>query len=689
MSPDYYLDSMRRFLLIVICFLLGTSLFAQQYNKYGSSYNFKKAMEFLQNEDDESALVAFRDELKEHKDNGYAYLFIASIQLQNENYGDALSAIENAIKFIPKKDKEYKSFAFYKRAGIYVALEDSEKALRDFTSAIALHPDEDYYSERAQVYYELEQYDLADSDYHMMLSLDAHNAMAYMGLGRNNIARGEYQSATERFDYVISLYPEYSSGYSFRAETRMKLKDYSGASSDVAKALSIDGDNKAFHLMQMLADSSYTNISVKIKSYAVQEPNNYYWPYCLGVINETAHRYKEAIEFYLKSAKLDTDDIVYARLSSCSEELGDWKMAMSYINKAIELDPKYFKYQLAKADIYYESGDIESGVAVLDGFIDSNPDYYYGYYRRGWFKDNLDDVDGAIADYTTSIDLNPEYTYAYMSRGKMYLLKGETEKAESDFNETVRRDTIPESNSAVEYALFYLGRKDDAKEWMQKVIDSDPNEAGVYYDAACLYSLMGETDFSISYLETCLQKGYKNIHHIMTDDELDNIRGEQRYQELIKAYSQEKDGKDSIDKDYEFVEQVTEVPFTRSGGVTKVKCEINGLPLHFVFDTGASDVSLSRVEATFMFKNNYISPEDIIGKARYIDANGDISIGTVINIRKVSFAGLDLENVRVSVVDSNKAPLLLGQSVLSRLGKVEIDYEESVLRITTKETINQ
>ena len=673
--------------MIVICILLGTSLFSQQYNKYSSSYNFKKAMEFLENEDSESALGAFKDEVKEHKDNGYAYLFIASIQQNNENFGEALSAIEYAIKYIPKKDKEYKSLSLYKRAGIYVALNESDKALKDFTSAIALCPDEDYYAERAQIYYELEQYDLADSDYRMMLSLDAHNAMAYMGLGRNHIAKGEYQSATERFDYVISLYPEYSSGYSFRAEARMMLKDYSGASSDVAKALSIDGDNKAFHLMQMLADSSFTNISVRIKSYAVQEPNNYYWPYCLGIVNETVHRYKEAIEYYEKSAKLDTDDIIYARLSSCYEELGDWKMAKSYIDKAIDLDPKYFKYQLSKADIYYQSGDIKSGVAVLDDFIDSNPDFYYGYYRRGWFKDNLGDVDGAIDDYTTSIELNPEYTYAYMSRGKMYLLKGDSKKAESDFNETIRRDSIPESNSAVEYALFYLGRKDDAKVWMQKVIESDPDDAGVYYDAACLYSLMGEIDASISYLETSLLKGYRNIHHIMTDDDLDNIRGEKRYQELIKVSSGEINGVDNTDNDFECLERVTEVPFTRSGGVTKVKCEINGLPLHFVFDTGASDVSLSRVEATFMFKNNYISPEDIIGKARYIDANGDISIGTVINLRKVSFAGLDIENVRASVGDNNNAPLLLGQSVLSRLGKVEIDYERNVLRITTKETI--
>ena len=90
--------------MIVFCFLLGTSLFSQQYNKYSSSYNLKKA--------------------------------IASIQQNNENFGEALSAIEYAIKYIPKKDKEYKSLSLYKRAGIYVALNESDKALKDFTSAI-------------------------------------------------------------------------------------------------------------------------------------------------------------------------------------------------------------------------------------------------------------------------------------------------------------------------------------------------------------------------------------------------------------------------------------------------------------------------------------------------------------------------------------------------------------------------
>ena len=126
----------------------------------------------------------------------------------------------------------------------------------------------------------------------------------------------------------------------------------------------------------------------------------------------------------------------------------------------------------------------------------------------------------------------------------------------------------------------------------------------------------------------------------------------------------------------------TEVPFTKESGVCKVKCNVNGLPLHFVFDTGASDVTVSMVEATFMMKNGYLSSKDVVGNQRYMDANGEVSVGTVINLKDVNFGGLNLTNVRASVVRNQKAPLLLGQSVLSRLGKIEIDNSKNILKIT-------
>ena len=48
----------------------------------------------------------------------------------------------------------------------------------------------------------------------------------------------------------------------------------------------------------------------------------------------------------------------------------------------------------------------------------------------------------------------------------------------------------------------------------------------------------------------------------------------------------------------------------------------------------------------------------------------------------VNFGGLDLDNVKASVVRNQKASFLLGQSVLGRLGKIEIDNSKNVLKIS-------
>ena len=117
------------------------------------------------------------------------------------------------------------------------------------------------------------------------------------------------------------------------------------------------------------------------------------------------------------------------------------------------------------------------------------------------------------------------------------------------------------------------------------------------------------------------------------------------------------------------------------GGIYTIPCKVNGLSLKFIFDTGASSVSISKSEAIFMLKNGYLSENDIIGRQRFQTASGAILEGTRILIRKIEIGGLILRNIEASVVHSNNAPLLLGQTVLSQLGKISIDYQESSLTI--------
>lgn len=121
------------------------------------------------------------------------------------------------------------------------------------------------------------------------------------------------------------------------------------------------------------------------------------------------------------------------------------------------------------------------------------------------------------------------------------------------------------------------------------------------------------------------------------------------------------------------------IQMEKVGGVYKVPCKINGLGLKFIFDTGASDVSISLSEAVFMVKNGYLNESDFRGTETYRIANGDIAEGTKVNLRKVEFGKQTLYNVEASIVHSMDAPLLLGQSVLQRLGKFSVDYSNNTM----------
>ena len=90
-----------------------------------------------------------------------------------------------------------------------------------------------------------------------------------------------------------------------------------------------------------------------------------------------------------------------------------------------------------------------------------------------------------------------------------------------------------------------------------------------------------------------------------------------------------------------------------------------------------------------MMKNGYLLSKDVMGKQHFLTADGSVSEGTVLNLRNVNFGGLNLDNIQASVVKNQRAPLLLGQSVMQKLGRIEIDNERRVLKITYKKVVEK
>lgn len=674
---------------MILALLVAIPLGNAQKREELNSAAMSRAMESITAGDASEALKQLNVEVGNHPKNGYAYAWMGYIYYSQEENGYALQSLEKAIKYLPSRDKEYLSFAYKCRADLYFKnLEEYDKALDDYDKAISYDSKNiQNYIDRAEFYYQRKKYELADKDYRKIISLDPSNVMGYMGLGRNEIERKNYAQAIEQFNYVIKLHQSnYSTVYSFRAECYIATGRFSEAADDIVTALAIDSDDKAWGLMNVLADSSYLSMTSRLKVEKNRNPNNGFWPYAIGVVNETARKYTKAIASYKESYSTDANVVLLSRIASCLQEMGDCGHALEYINRAIDEDTSEISYRMQRAGINYDLGDIDKTVSEIEYCMSLYPNYYGFYNQRAWFYSLMGKDEEALEDYTTAITLEPKVSGLYMHRGRIMLRLGDDKAAKKDFQKALELDTVMSEMSDAYYANFYLGNKAEAIRLLDTALKYNDNQHG-YYEAACVYSLMNEKEKALSYFKKALEGGCRQFEHISRDRDLDNIRDMEEFKNLVSQHKEKQKQVDAANAEIlgQAVEHKVEIPFERKNGVTEVQCKINDLPLSFIFDTGAGDVTISMVEASFMLKNGYLTSKDMLGRQNYMTASGEITEGTVINLNTIEIGGLKLNNVRASVVKSQKAPLLLGQSVLSRLGKIEIDNAAKVLKITYTE----
>ncbi len=117
----------------------------------------------------------------------------------------------------------------------------------------------------------------------------------------------------------------------------------------------------------------------------------------------------------------------------------------------------------------------------------------------------------------------------------------------------------------------------------------------------------------------------------------------------------------------------------KENGVYTLPCKVNGIPMKFIFDTGASNVSISLTEAQFLAKQGLLNDDEIFGSVKYQIANGEVKEGTRIVLSQIEIGQHVLNNVEAFITHELNSPLLLGQSAISKLGKIEIEGNKLVI----------
>lgn len=692
--------------IVILILAIGCCLETVAQGK--TSFNMKRANESFEVGNYLDALNYTESELANNPQSYEALMLQCRIYMKHDIYDMALTTIDKALKYAPKKANSQRAEMLDYRSQTYAAIGDTAKALTDIKAAIALDaavPDHLY--SHINLVRDLNDLDAEAADIRVLESRFPDNAIANVYVGRYYTDAGKYEEALKHLTYATKLLPNVSTPFCYRASSYMKQHKWNDAAKDIVTALKNNSNNYAESLLATMTDSAFIPMVTTLKAQSKAQPDDCQWPYYIANCYVAARKYDDAINYYKEVIEKSTEGSTIREFSmrEAAQSFyfkGDFHQAFNYINQAIACDTTYQPYLYDRSEFYISIEHYEEAIADINRLIELDPEHTEYYHQKGYALYLAERYDEAIETFNVALALNPYHKVNLLYRGRSYRRLGREDEARADFERCLAvapdeaQDRTERRHDIV--ALALLGRTGEATALYDSIYASNANgnnataasnakDADAYVKVRPL-ALLGRTEEALDQYEKGLTY-MLNMINFMNDPDFDAVRQSERYSAIIERFmplvrlpgaDDEAAATDTLGTTAELI--TTEVPFTKEAGIYKVRCSINGLPLDFYFDTGAADVTLSDVEANFMLKNGYLTKSDIKGKAYYGDANGDLNEGTIINLRKVEFGGLTLENVKASIVHNQQAPLLLGQTVLSRLGKIEIDYSENKLKIT-------
>ncbi len=673
--------------------------------KYVSDYDYRKAREAYEDDYYDEALSLLDKQLRATPKHVDALYLRALIHGEHEAYAAAHADLDRALKYYRGESEAFRSGIMGLKGLFFHSEERFPEAAKVFGRAAkwARRDDPENVQNilflQAQSYYKSGDCAAAEKVYLRMLKDNPQDAAAMVGLARNLKDDRQFEAALEWLEKARAIKEDYSSVYKMKMQVLDSLGRTEACIEAALKFFEYDENPPARAVAQYgLKYFSYAEAKIRAQVSQSEDPQS--WLYLLTDLYELAGDWASAVEVYDRLERdFDDDETVRFYRAQAFEALGDYRAAVADLTRLYEeLGDDSLLGRIG--DMCRSGGFYDEAIRNYEKCLDRDPSSGYYYYAIGWSYELSGNLEQAMRYYDKGVAIDRNHAYLFLQRGDLLKLKGRIEEAKADYERVLELDTLPEDGSCRHYALLGLGREDEALDWMNKVIASDTTASGSYYDKTCLCGRMGRLDEALASLDTAFQKGFRRFAHMDNDDDMDPLRDLPAYKALVEKYREmtvNNSGADIpdpagnlaavSDADSLHADALpSEIPMRRRrGGTYEVPCAINGLPLKFIFDTGASDVTLSSVEAEFMLKNNYLSENDFRGSRKYLTASGSICDGALVCLKEVIVGDVALKNVEASVVKNQQAPLLLGQSALERLGSITIDNEASRLIIRKKE----
>ena len=259
-----------------------------------------------------------------------------------------------------------------------------------------------------------------------------------------------------------------------------------------------------------------------------------------------------AIHLFQKAIELDTRyAAAYAGLGEAYATLHyDFDTKEVWVDKAIESGLKALMYDSTVAEAYaalamayFSKKTIQEAEAAARKSIELGPNIFTGYWVLARICLVMHRDAEAVDLFKKTVELNPDFHTAYGQLRMAYERLGDKENMEAIIK--VMLDLFPnylskhpdDARSHIHYAiqLAAVGNTGEALEQTNKAIELSPDDPLMLYNAACVYSRLSQNALAVETLRKSIIAGREDYEWIKTDIDLDGIRNEPGYIELMKG----------------------------------------------------------------------------------------------------------------------------------------------------------
>lgn len=676
---------------IALSLLLGSALCHAQNNGIDYTNYMQCADEALANGDYGAAVHFFESALEENPENVAALVQLSAIRASRyyEEYAKALAEAEKALKLLPRKDKDNRPYALRTCSRCHLALGDTAKALDAINKALALLPDYiSLWEDRCDIYHRLGRYDKAEADARRMVEMDPGATEGHLALGAIAMDVKEYAKAVEHYTRAISIDNSVSNGYEWRGVAYCHLGDLEKAADDYISAYRTARNSCPVYLFDELKSRDIKPLITELKALERRDAGKTsYWTYMLCDVYHRCDDLEQTVEC-AKRLLSDADYVRYATdaLAVIHLELYDYETALFYAEQVEELDPMSSHSLFINLRVLAGLGQFDEALDVADDLISSFGAEEWNHWWRAYVRELAGDDAGAIEDLNAQCDVYAS-PVSYCMRGRIYHRIGNKELAMEDFRKAAAERSFVDEDFDYDWACAqaYLGNMDAAKAEIEKGMSGEPN---ILAQVAALQSQMGNVEEAMSTLRKALEEGYANFEYLQRHPSLKPLRETDGFEAMVAEFKAKSEAKRAERKaknpDYvvSSMQEEFEVPYELKNGLYEFQCKVGGLPLTIAYDPKATRATIASVDATFLCKNGYVGRADVRDARSHMDSDGKLTNGYVIALRNVEVGDTAVESLRATVVSDQKASIVVGDSSLSRLGRLSLDKDRKVIRFT-------